>query len=127
MRLGNVHTPLSKRCQALEALPESPEPAPSSMRLRPGVSQDQSMRRGAWALKHAHHSSHSRMVALTDRSGGCQTVAGRIERRRFGAVFSSAALSPYNKRTMERDCGHLGLYAGCKINKLRVINVMEFK
>jgi hypothetical protein len=26
MRRGNMHTPLSKRCPALEGLPESPEP-----------------------------------------------------------------------------------------------------
>jgi hypothetical protein len=30
MRRGNMHTPLSKRCPALEGLPESPEPASSS-------------------------------------------------------------------------------------------------
>src|ERR1700691_5901852 len=69
---------------------------------------------------------HSRTVALTDGRGGCQTVAGRIERKRFGAVFSCARVSPYNKRTMEVGLwGHLGLQAGCRISKLRVINVME--
>ena len=47
--------------------------------------------------------------ALTDGSGGCQTVAGRIERKRLGAVFSSAVRSPYNKRTME--AGLWGIWA----------------
>ena len=52
---------------------------------------------------------NSRTVALTDGRGGWQTVAGRIERKRFGAVFSSATRSPYNKRTME--AGLLGIWA----------------
>jgi hypothetical protein len=47
--------------------------------------------------------------ALTDGSGGCQTVAVRIERKRFGAVFSSAVRSPYNKRTIE--AGLWGIWA----------------
>ena len=34
---------------------------------------------------------------------------GRIERKRFGAVFSSAVRSPYNKRTME--AGLWGIWA----------------
>src|SRR5882762_11421601 len=33
--------------------------------------------------------------------GGCQTVCGRMERKRFGAVFSPTVRWPYNKRTME--------------------------
>jgi hypothetical protein len=34
-----------------------------------------------------------RLVALTDGSGGCQTVAAGLERKRFGAVFSSGAFA----------------------------------
>src|SRR5258707_15738755 len=38
-------------------------------------------------LRSTLHSRRSRTAALTDGRGGCQTVAGRIERKRFGAVF----------------------------------------
>ena len=37
--------------------------------------------------KYAHHCRHSRTVALTDRRGGCQTVAGRIEEKRLRSAF----------------------------------------
>jgi len=52
-------------------------------------------------------------------------LSAGFKRKRFGAVFSSAVRSPYNKRTMEADCGAFGPLGRMQINKLRVIKVME--
>jgi hypothetical protein len=41
-------------------------------------------------------------------SGGCQTVVGRIERKRFGAVFSSARVRRTINVQGKRDCGAFG-------------------
>ena len=47
-------------------------------------------------------------MALTDGRSGCQTVAGRIERRRFGAVFSTARVRRTINVQWKRDCGAFG-------------------
>ena len=72
-------------------------------------------------------SGRFRTVALTDGSGGCQTVGGRIEAKRF-EVFSSACVSLYDKRTnvqWKQDCRAFGALGPTQNHKLRVISVME--
>ena len=40
-------------------------------------------------------------MALTDGNADVKLSVAVLKRKRFGAIFSSAVRSPYNKRTME--------------------------
>jgi hypothetical protein len=55
-----------------------------------------------------------------------QAESGETLRCGFFFCGAFSVQQPYNKRTMEAGWwGNLGRYAGCRINKLRVIGVMK--